>query len=302
VARKLALESQGNVHEYCRADVLRILRITQRQMTRWEKAGLLPLTETYSFFDLLQIKKLHDLSAKRVSSAVIQKSLEQMRIAVGMENPLLESSVFSTGRNLAFRHQGRAVEPLAGQFVMDFEERKVLAGPGVLKAMPEPDTVPEMFARAVALEDDPATQQEAVALYLKVIETEPNHAAAHINLGTICYNRHDYTKAEKFYRLAVQADSRYALAYFDLANVLDETGRLEEAVSCYKNAITIAPTYADAHYNLALAYEKLKQPRKALQHWRQYVMLDKAGPWSSHARAQMKKILKQETLTLVPRS
>ena len=64
-----------------------------------------------------------------------------------------------------------------------------------------------------------------------------------------------------------ESDPRYALAYFDLGNVLDETGRVQEAIQTYKTALQLAPTYADAHYNLALAYEKLKQPRKALPHW-----------------------------------
>jgi tetratricopeptide (TPR) repeat protein len=82
------------------------------------------------------------------------------------------------------------------------------------------------------------------------------HAAAHINLGTLYYNRQEYALAEKHYRSAIQIDPRYALAYFDLGNVLDETGRVEEAINTYKTAIQLAPTYADAHYNIALAYEK----------------------------------------------
>jgi hypothetical protein len=35
-------------------------------------------------------------------------------------------------------------------------------------------------------------------------------------------------------------------------------------IQTYKMALQLAPTYADAHYNLALAYEKLREPRKAL--------------------------------------
>ncbi len=159
----------------------------------------------------------------------------------------------------------------------------------------------ELFARGVALEEDPGTQVEAMACYMKVIELEPAHAAAYINLGTLHYNRQDFKKAEQYYRDAIAADARYALAYFDLGNVLDETGRLPEAVLAYKTAITIAPTYADAHYNLALAYEKLRQPRKALAHWRAYVRLDSVGPWATHARAQMQRILKEEKLTIVAR-
>ncbi len=91
------------------------------------------------------------------------------------------------------------------------------------------------------------------------------------------------------------------MAYFDLGNVLDETGRLGEAVKSYTSAITLAPTYADAHYNLALAYEKLKQPRRALLHWRAYVKLDNIGPWAIHARNQIQKILEADKLRVVYR-
>ena len=41
---------------------------------------------------------------------------------------------------------------------------------------------------------------------------DPEHAAAHINLGTLYYNRHDFVKAEHYYRQAIGADPRYALA------------------------------------------------------------------------------------------
>jgi tetratricopeptide (TPR) repeat protein len=159
--------------------------------------------------------------------------------------------------------------------------------------------VADLFARGVALEESPSTQNDAIAVYLKVLDMDPTHAAAHINLGTLYYNRQDYSLAEKHYRSAIEIDARYALAYFDLGNVLDETGRIEEAVETYKTAIQLAPTYADAHYNIALAYEKLNQPRKALVHWRAYVKLDTAGPWTVHAKHQIQRILQHDGLKLV---
>src|SRR5437762_12814856 len=55
------IAGRGIVHRYCRADVLRILHITAQQLAGWEKAGLIAASETYSFIDLLQIKKVRDL-------------------------------------------------------------------------------------------------------------------------------------------------------------------------------------------------------------------------------------------------
>lgn len=246
------------------------------------------------------MKKLGEISAGRVRPGKIRESLEAMqRVAAGMENPLLETGTFVSGRRVAFRHQGTAVEPVAGQFVMDFAPRAVLAAK--VRPMRTAENAAEWFAKAISLEEDPASMREAIEAYQKTLEFDPNHAAAHINLGTLYYNRQDYVEAEDHYRQAVAADPRYALAYFDLGNVLDETGRLQEAIQAYKQAIQLAPTYADAHYNLALAYEKLKYPRKALAHWRAYVRLDTAGPWSIHARNQIRKTLAGEGLKLVYR-
>jgi tetratricopeptide (TPR) repeat protein len=261
------------------------LRITARQLSGWERAGLIAPAEDYSFFELLQLRKLRELSSRRVRPAQIKASLQAMlKQVAGMENPLLEAGAFSTGTRVAFRHSGTAMEPIAGQFVMRLAE-----------------TAGDWFARGVALEEDPATQAEAVEAYRQALELDPNHAASHINLGTLHYNRQDYSLAERYYRKAIEVDPRYALAYFDLGNVLDETGRLADAVRSYKQAIALAPTYADAHYNLALAYEKQKQPRKALPHWRSYVRLDASGPWAVHAKNQIRKILAADALKVVHR-
>jgi tetratricopeptide (TPR) repeat protein len=291
------------VYRYTRADLLRILRLTARQLSAWEKAGLVAAGENYSFFDLLQVKKVRDLCARKVRPAVIRQSLEAMQKQVaGMENPLLEAGALTAGHRIAFRHDGKLLEPIAGQFMFDFSPtEKVITSTPVQEMRPQlvPSDVAELFARGIALEEDPSNQAQAIATYQKVLEMDPQHAAANINLGTLYYNRQEYPMAEKHYRAAIEIDPRYALAYFDLGNVLDETGRVGEAIQAYKTALQLAPTYADAHYNLALAHEKMKEPRKALRHWSAYVKLDTTGPWAAHARSQVQRILKSDGLKLV---
>jgi tetratricopeptide (TPR) repeat protein len=294
---------------YSREDVIRILRLSPRQLGAWEKSGLLRAASRYTFFDLLQVKKVRDLCARRVRPIEIRESVSAMqKQAAGLENPLLEAGAINAGRHrVAFRHEGKLLEPIAGQFMLDFspEEKVVTSVPvGKNSAAPNSDDraavdAAELFSRGVALEEDPRNQAQAIAVYLRVLELDPQHAAAHINLGTLHYNRQDYKSAEEHYRRALGIDVRYALAHFDLGNVLDETGRVSEAIQTYLTAIQLAPTYADAHYNLALAYEKVKEPRKALKHWQAYVRLDGMGPWATHARAQIKRILKADPLKLV---
>ena len=289
---------------YSRTDLLRILHITPRQLANWERAGLVVSAESYTFSDLLEIKKIRDLCAMSVRPNVIRQSLEAMRKqAAGVEKPLLEAGTWSTSKHrVAFRHEGKLLEPIAGQFLMDFSEReKVVTSTPVPRSEPTPNEheITAWFARGIQLEEDPNTQNEAIAAYHRVLDLAPNHSAAHINLGTLYYNRQEFGLAERHYREAIEADPRYALAYFDLGNVLDETGRVQEAVATYKTALQLAPTYADAHYNLALAYEKIREPRKALKHWQAYIRLDTSGPWSLHARSQVKRILQADSLKIV---
>lgn len=289
---------------YSRTDLLRILHISARQLANWERAGLTSFAETYSFAGLLEVKKIRDLCAMSVRPAVIRESIEALRKqAAGLEKPLVEAGAASTRKHrVAFRLDGKLLEPIAGQFVMDFGiPEKIIASAPV----PAPDStgredeVAVWFARGIALEEHPEALSDAIGAYQKVLQLEPGHPAAHINLGTLFYNQQDFSSAEKHYRAAIESDPRYALAYFDLGNVLDETGRVQEAIQVYRTALQLAPTYADAHYNLALAFEKIREPRKALKHWQAYIKLDTTGPWSQHARGQIQRILQADRLKLV---
>ena len=253
------------------------------------------------------MKQVRDLCAKKVRPAVIRESLIAMqRQASGMSNPLLEATAYASGSRVAFRHKGHSVDPIDGQLILDFEQNGALltttAPSPKVKPIVNPESAFELFSRGISLEEDPATHDEAVATYQRVLELDPGFAAAYINLGTLFYNRDEFSAAEEHYRKAIECDPKYALAYFDLGNVLDETNRLDEAILCYRMAVRLAPTYADAHYNLALAYEKMKQPRKAIAHWRAYTKLDGNGPWAVHARSQIKKIISTDSLRVVYRN
>ena len=157
----------------------------------------------------------------------------------------------------------------------------------------------DLFAAAVELEQDPKTQREAAKAYKSVIEKNPDHAASHINLGTLYFKAHDYENAEMHYRLALTVDPKYALAWFDIGSVFDETDRLQEAIDAYSRALVLAPTYADAHYNLALSYERDRQSNRALFHWRAYTKLDPASSWSIHAHNQIKRIVAASGFKLI---
>jgi tetratricopeptide (TPR) repeat protein len=292
------------VTRYSRHDVLRILHLKARQLAAWERGGLIPLHELYTFEDLSQLRTLRDLCATRISVRSIRASVNAMERVAGMRNALLESTAVRRGGRLVFRHGGALMDPMTQQLAFDFDmgsNKPLQVSSRPVDPLHNALNLQEMFLQAVRLEERPETLSEAAELYESILRSEPGHAAAAINLGTIRYNERSYEVAEQLYRRATETDPEYALAFFDLGNVLDEMQRMEEAIVAYRQAIKLVPLYADAHYNLALAYERQGERRKALRHWLLYVRLDPTGPWASHAKGQARKILSGERLRIVSR-
>ncbi len=290
--------------DYCRNDVLRIFGIREAQLRIWERNGLLACASKYSFQDLGQVRKLRECS-QRMTATGIRNAVVAMRAVSGLSDPLLEAGlalgrpgvsckVGQGPRRLLFRHSGTVVEPIAGQYLLDFTgtgKRSLAAIACVAVSAGEREQhVARLFSDAVRAEEA-GKLAEASEGYAEVLAMQPGHAPSAINLGTICYNRREFLKAEQFYRLATESDARYALAFFDLGNVLDELKRMPEAIEAYRRAIQLQPGYADAHYNLALALERSGARRQALQHWTAYLKLDSSGPWARHARTQLRKTL-----------
>ena len=201
------------MNRFARSDVLRILHVTSRQFSGWQKAGLIATGESFTFFDLLQLKKVRDLRARKVRPAVIRQSLLAMQEQVaGMENPLLEAGTFPVGSRVVFRHQGRSLDPIAGQFFMEFEPAGKLLPARAVKPISQLETAAEYFSRGLALEEDPNSAGLAMQAYKTVLEFQPDYGPAHINLGTLYYNQEEFGQAEHHYRAAIECDSRYALA------------------------------------------------------------------------------------------
>jgi tetratricopeptide (TPR) repeat protein len=297
------------VSSYSRQDVLRILKMTPRQLQAWERAELIPTQQSYSFQELGQLRILRVLREEDVSVASIRHSIVAMKAVAGMANPLLEASLVRTGTRLAFRHCGAMVDPIRRQLLFDFERLEQSRGPSATSEpyplrrgdAASPPGVQELFLAAVKAEEA-GEKQRAIGLYEEMMKLDPAFAPAWINLGTIHFHLRQFDRAEALYRRATQIDPNYVLAFFDLGNVLDELQRPDESITAYRRAVALAPRYADAHYNLALAHERKGEERAALRHWQAYARLDKNGPWADHARAQIRKLLDREKLAIAWRA
>lgn len=284
-----------------RAQVLRLLGVSARRLSRWERDGLIPVKNAYGYADLVRLRTLRQLSGE-VEPRHLRAALAALRQWTPQsEDPLAAVRLSADRRRLVANIAGQPLDPLSGQLrlplrpaqqasVTELRPRASAAAAGAAD---------DWFTYAVALEERPEHRDLAAAAYLRCLEMDPGHASAMINLGTLRYHQGDFTAAENCYRGAIAVDPGYALAHFDLGNVLDETGRLAAAIAAYSAACRLAPGYADAHYNLALALEKHGQRRRAIPHWRRYLQLDASSAWGMHARTQLKRSLAQEGLKVV---
>lgn len=145
---------------YSRQDVLRIFQISSHQLQGWERAGLIPQQQMYTFQDLGQLRTLRALREEAVSAASIRHSIMAMKAVSGMTNPLLEACLVRTGTRLAFRHRGAMVDPIRRQLLFDFERldsgaSSTECGPSLLQAPGSPTarSVQDLFLAAVQAEE-----------------------------------------------------------------------------------------------------------------------------------------------------
>ncbi len=296
--------SKKTTDAYSRSDVLRILGIDAAQLRRWERQGLYESRHDFEFTNLRELRNLQRLYS-RVSrhkkSKRIEALLRDLRRRMGVRRPLLDANyVWDAPGVVVEDRDGNWIQPDTQQLVFNYG----LIPPVRAKTIemtprpPDDEHVQEAetwFQKGLAIEEGGGPLAEAAAAYEQAVEINPRAAGAWVNLGTLYFREGRLEVAEEHYRKALEIAPQYALAHFNLGNICEEKGRLEEAAECYERSLAIHNTYADAHYNLALVYERLREPMRAVRHWRAYLKLDPSSPWAGIARQQLDTLLHVRT-------
>jgi len=270
-------------------DVQRIVGLTAKQLEYWDRLRLVsPRKEEgnryYDFRDLIGLRTVKQLVEEGVPANRLRRSLAVLREKLAhVHAPLAELRVLSDGKDVVIESQGARLEPLSGQFVLNFETRelgekvRVMAGPNA----------DDWLATALEYDAEENTRAQAIEAYEHALSIDPQKVDALLNCGTLCYEEGNLKKAAEYFMRALQADPDSALAHFNLGSVLEEVGRLEAARLHLRNAVRLDPGYPDAHYNLAFVCEKLGARNEAQRHWQAYVTLDPLSPWCGYARQRL---------------
>jgi tetratricopeptide (TPR) repeat protein len=280
-------------HHYTRAETRRIVGLRENELQYWERLRLIRpqirwRQRFYSFGDLAALRAIRQVTDCRVTAWRLHRAVRAFECRLGESPRPLEHFRFIVhGRQIGVIPPGEGappIEPLSGQLLFSFgggdpQERSVWEMP-VRSAQP-------WFEAALALDDEPESSAEAVKLYRRVLQIEPDWVEARVNLAVAHYHLGDLDEAVRSLKEALDWDPAHPVAHFNLGCLLDERGATNDAVHHFQSAICSMPSHADAHFNLAALYEKKGRSDLAVEHWRAYLRLEPSVDGARYARARL---------------
>lgn len=99
-------------------------------------------------------------------------------------------------------------------------------------------------------------QAEAVSLFGRVLELDPDNVDAHLYLGWIYSMQGKVDEAMAEFKKVITAKPDFGLENQNLGDMLLEKGMLVEAIAAFKRAIAINPDAGMAYYGLGIAYKR----------------------------------------------
>jgi tetratricopeptide (TPR) repeat protein len=281
--------------------VQRILGLTRKQLDQWERLRLVcPKIEfgrsCYDFRDLIGLRTIKQLVEQGVSANRLQRALAALNEKLSqVEAPLSQLRILSDGRDVLVQQGSARLEPLSGQFVLNFETRELEESVRVI----ERRNAQEWMETALSYEGSKETRAQAINAYDHCVDADPRNVDALLNCGTVYYEDGNFEKAAEYYRRALATQPENVLAHFNLGSVLEEMAELEEARRHLRQAVLLDPAHCDAHYNLAFVCEKLQAFAEAREHWQAYLKLDPVGQWSAYARQRLAELKASKAGTTV---
>jgi len=279
----------GTTDRFSREEVQRILELTPKQLDYWDRLRLVPSRKEqgnrfYDFRDLIGLRTVKQLTENGVSANRLGRALAALREGISqVQAPLTELRVLSDGRDVVVERNGARLEPLSGQFVLNFDTRELGERVRVMSGR----SADEWFRTALECETANKTSEDAISAYEQALRIEPQKVEALINCGTLYYEQGNLEKASEYFQRALDSDPQNVLAHANLGSVLEEVGDVLEARRHLRFAVRLDPTHLDALYNLALVCDKMGAHAEAREHWQDYVKLDPAGPWGDYARQRL---------------
>ena len=131
--------------------------------------------------------------------------------------------------------------------------------------------------------------QDALEMYVKVREIEPDHIASHMNTGVISVQLNQFANAEKVFQKVITIAPKFTGGYRELAHLYLRTGtKFPEALKLAKTAIELEETAAH-YFILSWAYDKNGDVPNAISALKRAVELEPENPTYRRTYEQIQK-------------
>ncbi len=306
-----ASDSQGL---YTTLQLSRFLRVPAMTIRAWVRRGLLHPVRThdrvdyFSFQQVAAIKMLRELMERGLTSAQLEKSLQQIsRWLPEATDSLAELGLQEHGGELLVCLDDGRLADASGQLTMFSSELssgeaestsselglESDAGGEVIDFAAHRDRANESasgdardwFEHGVELEES-GDVDGAIDAYRHALRIDADPEIA-FNLGNALYGQGDRHGARAEFERAVELDPEYVEAWNNLGSLYVEEERYPEAIAVYRNALEIAPDYPDANYNLAEALLAVGDTSEASRHALRYFRFDPTSTWAQRLRDEL---------------
>jgi len=220
----------------------------------------------FGFHDLVILRTAGELAAANVPQRKVRRVLQRLREQLPAERSLTGVRIAADGDRVVVSDGAAVWNPESGQVLFDFSVDELADRTSVIPRAT--DEVEELYD--VACEVEMSSPAQAREVYERLLELDPDHVDAHVNLGRLLHEEGAPAAAEKHYRRALELDPDHEIAAFNLGVALEDVGRFKDAIDAYLRALELDPQNADGHFNLAGLYERRGEKAAALRHLKTY--------------------------------
>lgn len=270
------------------------LGIPGHHLYYWKRTGLLSPAEDLGFDDLIRARFIYACRQRGLSLQQIRRSVEQYveRQSAGARGDW-SSALTLYGPDLLLERSPEALlDTVTGQMYLPYgageAAARVVPFQAKVGAPPVEDAGPlRELERAYLAELESGDFRRISKALEAILKRKPDHVAALIEFGNLCFEFKKNAEALKYYEAALELDPDCVEGLYNAANIHFKEERYAAAIRYFQRCIELDPEFPEAYYNIGLLYFKLRYFESAIGCLKTYIQLDPESHWSDQARQYM---------------
>ncbi|MFZ8952886.1 MAG: tetratricopeptide repeat protein [Gammaproteobacteria bacterium] len=221
----------------------------------------------FSFQDISFLRAISNVVSNN-ENRYIWAALKKIKRQISADEPLSSLSFKSHKSQLIAKNANKVWNTHSGQYLLQFENQK----DNKTSELSNPRDINEQFKKALAL-DEEKKFMAAKEIYIELLERDPYHARARINLGRIYHQEANFNNALQQYEKAIELEPKNVIARFNAGVAYEDLDNQDDAIARYLETLDLDITIAEAHFNLSRLYEAKNDIKASAYHLAYYQIL-----------------------------